>query len=344
MKKKTLIILSVAAVVVVAGFVLSNSINWPIDVSKTEGDIGKVDRFSRADQVEKLTNMEELLRTDSDYQEAMVMSYALMQLRSEQFASLVDLSNQVAGQIAEYAPLIQKMNGIGKMVNNVNAQLNDVGKQMEKALSGEECPELTQNTINASLAYTQLQKQNALANQFIETTDKYLANTQLQKQNALANQFIETTDKYLANAKGSDQLKLVRDQWVDYQKLTAALEANKEDAKALDEKGYLLTSEKAEAALGAHADATQKVMRLNTMICNKLNLSTNLNMVLAGRVTNSEKLGIFCNSEKLNVYFLNTALMSQTNAALNFKLPNQLNGFIGQTALGRKPKYPPKEK
>ena len=320
MKKKTLIILSVAAVVVVAGFVLSNSINWPVDVSKTEGDIGKVDRFSREADAEKLTNMEELLRTDSDYQEAMVMSYALMQLRSEQFASLVDLSNQVAGKIPEYAPLIQKMNGIGKMVNNVNAQLNDVGKQMEKALSGEECPELTQNTINASLAYTQLQKQNALANQFIETTDKYLA-----------------------NAKGSDQLKLVRDQWVDYQKLTAALEANKEDAKALDEKGYLLTSEKAEAALGAHADATQKVMRLNTMICHKLRMSTNLNMVLAGRVTNSEKLGIFCNSEKLNVYFLNTALMSQTNAALNIKLPNQINGFIKSTALGRKRPTPPRK-
>ena len=320
MKKKSLIILSVVAAVVVAGFVLSNFINWPVDVSKTEGDIGKVDRFSRADKVEELSNVEELLRTDSDYQEAMVMSYALMQLRSEQFASLVDMSNQVAGQIAEFAPLIQKMNGIGKMVNNVNAQLNDVGKQMEKALSGEECPELTQNTINASLAYTQLQKQNALANQFIETTDKYLA-----------------------NAKGSDQLKLVRDQWVDYQKLTAAIEDNKESAKALDEKGYLLTSEKAEAALGAHADATQKVMRLNTMICNNLNLSTNLNMVLAGRVSNSEKLGLIFSSEKLNAYLLNTALMNQANAALNMKLPNQLNGFINYTALGKQP-YPPIKK
>ena len=316
MKKKTLIILSVAAVVVVAGFVLSNSINWPVDVSKTEGDIGKVARFSRDADAEKLTNMEELLRTDSDYQEGMVMSYALMQLRSEQFASLVDLSNQAAGQIAEYAPLIQKMNGIGKMVNNVNAQLNDVGKQMEKALSGEECPELTQNTINASLAYTQLQKQNALADQFIETTDKYLA-----------------------NAKGSDQLKLVRDQWVDYQKLTAALEANKEDAKALDEKGYLLTSEKAEAALGAHADATQKVMFLNTLICNKLHMSTNLNskMINSRIPRNSEKLGMIFSSEKLNVIIFNTALMNQTNAALNLKLPNQLNGFIGQTALGKRP-------
>ena len=313
MKKKTLIILSVAAVVVVAGLLSSNLIHWPIDVSKTEGDIGKVDRFSRADQVEKLTNMEELLRTDSDYQEAMVMSYALMQLRSEQFASLVDMSNQVAGQIAEYAPLIQKMNGIGKMVNNVNAQLKETGKNLDDALGGRECPELTQNAINTMLAYTQLQKQNALADQFIETTDKYLA-----------------------NAKGSDQLKLVRDQWVDYQKLTAALEDNQEGLKALNKKGYLLTSEKAEAALGAHADATQKVMRLNTMICNKLNLSTNLNMVLAGRVTeNREKLGLWAgNSEKLNAFLLNTALMSQTNAAMNLKLPNQINEVIRQTSLG----------
>ena len=313
MKKKTLIILSVAAVVVVAGFVLSNFINWPVDVSKTEGDIGKVARFSHEADYEKLTNMEELLKTDSAYQENILTAYAVMQTRAAQFASLVDLSNQVAGKIPEYAPLIQKMNEVGRMVNNVNAQLKETGKNLDDALGGRECPELTQNAINTMLAYTQLQKQNALADQFIETTDKYLA-----------------------NAKGSDQLKLVRDQWVDYQKLTAALEDNQEGLKALNKKGYLLTSEKAEAALGAHADATQKVMRLNTMICNKLNLSTNLNMVLAGRVTeNREKLGLWAgNSEKLNAFLLNTALMSQTNAAMNLKLPNQINEVIRQTSLG----------
>ena len=313
MKKKTLIILSVVAAVVVAGFVLTNLINWPVDVSKTEGDIGKVARFSHEADYEKLTNMEELLKTDSAYQENILTAYAVMQTRAAQFASLVDLSNQVAGKIPEYAPLIQKMNEVGRMVNNVNAQLKETGKNLDDALGGRECPELTQNAINTMLAYTQLQKQNALADQFIETTDKYLA-----------------------NAKGSDQLKLVRDQWVDYQKLTAALEDNQEGLKALNKKGYLLTSEKAEAALGAHADATQKVMRLNTMICNKLNLSTNLNMVLAGRVTeNREKLGLWAgNSEKLNAFLLNTALMSQTNAAMNLKLPNQINEVIRQTSLG----------
>ena len=320
MKKKTLIILSVAAVVVVAGFVLSNLIHWPVDVSKAEGDIGKVARFSHEADYEKLTNMEELLKTDSAYQENILTAYVVMQTRAAQFASLVDLSNQVAGKIPEYAPLIQKMNEVGRMVNNVNAQLKETGKNLDDALSGRECPELTQNAINTMLAYTQLQKQNALADQFIETTDKYLA-----------------------NAKGSDQLKLVRDQWVDYQKLTAALEDNQDGLKALNKKGYLLTSEKAEAALGAHADATQKVMRLNTMICNNLNLSTNLNMVLAGRVSNSEKLGMIFSGEKLNAYLLNTALMSQANAAMNLKLPNQLNRLIRSTALGKRP-IPPIEK
>ena len=319
MKKKTLIILSVAAVVVVAGFVLSNFINWPVDVSKTEGDIGKVDRFSREADYEKLTNMEELLKTDSAYQENILTAYVVMQARAAQFASLVDLSNQVAGKIPEYAPLIQKMNEVGRMVNNVNAQLKETGKNLDDALSGRECPELTQNAINTMLAYTQLQKQNALADQFIETTDKYLA-----------------------NAKGSDQLKLVRDQWVDYQKLTAALEDNQDGLKALNKKGYLLTSEKAEAALGAHADATQKVMRLNTMICNNLNLSTNLNIVLAGRVSNSEKLGLIFSGEKLNAYLLNTALMSQANAAMNLKMRNQINEVIRQTSLGGR--YPFREK
>lgn len=319
-KKKLIIILSSVVAVLLVGFVLSNFINWPVDVSKTEGDIGKVDRFSREADYEKLTNMEELLKTDSAYQENILTAYAVMQTRAAQFASLVDLSNQVAGKIPEYAPLIQKMNEVGRMVNNVNAQLKETGKNLDDALSGRECPELTQNAINTMLAYTQLQKQNALADQFIETTDKYLA-----------------------NAKGSDQLKLVRDQWVDYQKLTAALEDNQEGLKALNKKGYLLTSEKAEAALGAHADATQKVMRLNTMICNKLNLSTNLNIVLAGRVSNSEKLGLwFGNSEKLNAYLLNTALMSQANAAMNLKLPNQINEVIRQTSLGGR--YPFREK
>ena len=94
------------------------------------------------------------------------------------------------------------------MVNNVANSLAESADNLNAALSGEECPDLAQSTINASLAYTTLQKQNNLANRFIETTDKYL----------------ET-------AQGDDKLKLVRDQWLDYQQMTAALEGDKASAR-----------------------------------------------------------------------------------------------------------------
>ena len=79
------------------------------------------------------------------------------------------------GIVTAYVEVLNDMNEARKTVTNVNNAL-------------------TQNIINASLAYTTLQRQNKLANHFIEITDKYL----------------ET-------AEGDDRLKFVRDQWVDYQ-------------------------------------------------------------------------------------------------------------------------------
>ena len=304
-KKKLIIILSSVAVVIVAGLVVSHFTNWPVDISKTEGDIGKAARFSREDQAEKTTNLEELLKTDSAYKEGVVVAYVLMQARAAQFASLVDVSNQVAGQIPEYAALIQDMKKTNSMVSNVNTQLEQAGKNLDDVLGGKECPDLEQSAINASLAYNQLQKQNTLADRFIATTDKYLA-----------------------NAKGSDQLKLVRDQWVDYQKMTATLEDNKASAKELEKKGYLLTAEKADAALGAFAEATQKLMRLNTC----LSEIAKLNSSLGGRVTtNSEKLGmVISNKPNLGIIIKNSAIMNQASGAMNnhTKLGDRLNVIL----------------
>ena len=58
----------------------------------------------------------------------------------------------------------------------------------------------------------------------VRTINASLAYTTLQKQNNLATRFIETTDKYLETAQGDDKLKLVRDQWLEYQQMTAALD------------------------------------------------------------------------------------------------------------------------
>ena len=243
MSKKSVIILG--SVVVVCGLFSSLFIDWPVDFSNASGDIAKATRFSREQASEKLTNMEELLQTDSAFKDGIVAAQYVMQTRALQFGSLVDMSNEVAGEIPAFADVLKDMNTNREMVNNVVNSLSESGQNLNAALSGEECADLEQTTINASLAYTTLQKQNNLATRFIETTDKYL----------------ET-------AQGDDRLKFVRDQWVDYQKMTAALDGDKAAAEALAKKGNLLSGEKTLAAM-ADFGIAQKVTMVNSAFMTK---------------------------------------------------------------------------
>ena len=261
MSKKSVIILG--SVVVVCGLFSSLFVDWPVDFSSASGDIAKATRFSREQASEKLTNMEELLQTDSAFKETIVVSQVVMQTRAAQFGTLVDMSNEVAGNIPAFAEVLKEMNASREMVNNVSTSLAESGEKLNAALSGEESPELAQSTINASLAYTTLQKQNKLATRFIETTDKYL----------------ET-------AKADDQLKFVRDQWLEYQQMTAALEGDKASAEALAKKGNLLSGEKALAAV-SKCDLNAKMTVLQSC---ELALSMNVPSGLASAI-NPETLG-----------------------------------------------------
>jgi hypothetical protein len=150
------------------------------------------------------------------------------------------MSNEVAGKIPAFAEVLKEMNASREMVDNVASSLAESADNLNAALGGEECPDLAQSSINASLAYMTLQKQNNLATRFIETTDKYL----------------ET-------AQGDDKLKLVRDQWLEYQKTTAAFEGDKASAEALAKKSYLLSGEKALAAV-ENLDLNAKVALLQS--------------------------------------------------------------------------------
>ncbi len=251
MKKKTVIILG--SVVVVCGLFSSLFVDWPVDFSEASGDIAKATRFSREQASEKLTNMEELIQNDSAFKKGVVASYVVMQTRAAQFASLVDMSNEVAGKIPAFAEVLKDMNEAREMVVNVETSLIQAGNDLNAALDGQERPDLAQNTINASLAYTTLQKQNKLANRFIETTDKYL----------------ET-------AQGDDRLKFVRDQWVDYQTMTAALEGDKDAAEAMAKKGSLLPAQQSLAAVASFDIASQAAILQSCALARNLGAQTGL--------------------------------------------------------------------
>ena len=224
--KKGYILLISAAAIIVAGVLLSIFANWPVDRSGARGDIAKASRFSRQTAAESLSNLEELIRSDEDYKNAVVVSYVVMQTRAQQFSDLVDMSNEVTGGIPAFADVLGKMNEARELAANACASLQQAGESLEAILGGESRPEMGQQTNNAALAYTALQKQNDLATRFIDTADKYLA----------------------AN-EGSDPLKLVRDQWVGYQRMTASLEGDDKLEQKMAGKEVLLTPEQSAQAL-----------------------------------------------------------------------------------------------
>ncbi len=257
MKKKSIILCSLVVICAI-GLVTSYYIEWPVDFNKADGDIAKAAKFSREQVSEKLTNMEELLQTDSAFRDDIVVAQVVMQTRAAQFGTLVDMSNEVAGNIPAFAEVLE-------MVDNVASSLAESAEKLNAALGGEECPDLAQSTINASLAYTTLQKQNNLANRFIETTDKYL----------------ET-------AQGDDKLKLVRDQWLDYQQMTAALEGDKASAEALAKKGNLLSGEKALAAVANFGIAERLVVLQSCELAQAMKLRNTIGGKIRPKILESE--------------------------------------------------------
>ena len=218
--KKGIVIIAAVAVVCAAGLALSQLVDWPVSANNAGGDIAKSSRFSRKTAAESLTNMEELIANDEGYKNGITVAYVVMQTRAAQFAELVDLSNEAAGDIPAFAGVLKDMNAVRGMAENVNAQLAEAGEDLNAVLGGESRPELTQHTINASLAYTNLQKQNKLADRFIETADQYLK-----------------------TAEADDQLRLVRDRWEEYQLATAALEGDEAAAEKLAELSNVIGNE-----------------------------------------------------------------------------------------------------
>ena len=303
-KKLTIIVCSVLAVLVV-GLLVNHFFNWPINTGDASGDISKASRFSREMESEKLTNMEELLKTDTTFKDGIVVAQMVMQTRVVQFGTLVDMSNQVAGNIPAFAEVLKEMNATLEMVNNVANSLLESGNNLEAALSGKECSNLEQTTINASLAYTTLQKQNKLANKFIDTTDKYLK-----------------------TAKGDDHLKFVRDQWVDYQKMTAALDGDKDAAEAMAKKGNLLSAEKTLAAIQEFSPATQAAMVNSAIIIKNTGVNTSLVNALSEEVLNDVATKIRNIAEECCKNNTSETMQNQGSAKFNQLVSEALNQAI----------------
>lgn len=273
MSKKKTIIYSVLGAVVVLGLVVSQFVDWPVDEDNASGNIAKSSRFSRKTADGAVGNMQELLQNDEDYKNGIVAACVVMKTRAEQFNALVEMSAEVAGDIKEFEAVLKDMKEAQPMVKNVCASMETVAKDLDAALGGETVEDLEQNSSNAALAYNTLQKQNKLADQFVEAVDNYLK-----------------------KADANDRLKFVRDQWVDYQQMTATLSQDKLLAEELSKKGYLLSEDKSAAALGSFSQANQLASMSGAALSCTLEVESSLNYAVL-KVQANEVLGSRANEE-----------------------------------------------
>lgn len=326
--KKGLIILSSVVGVCALGLVISPLMDWNVDNGSTSGNIGKTSRFSRKAEASAISNMEELILNDPSYKNGIVASYMVMGTRAQQFEALVNMSNEAAGDIPEFSKVLKEMNDVAPMISNVCASLAQAGNDLSGALANEPRPDLAQNVMNASLAYTTLQKQNQLANKFIEVADSYL------KEN-----------------DGTDQLKLVRDSWVDYQQMTAALDGDEKAADELEKKGYLLTPEQSVAAMAGDNIGYRLRMVNSAALASELGIRNQLAGCLnseALAVRNSEALAVrnfdvlASQSHVMNSFdhilgglrATASALNAQESLAMRFILRSSISDAISATAMG----------
>ena len=257
--KKTLVILAAIAALCLAGVAVSQFVDWNVDSESTSGNIGKSSRFSRKTAKDGASNMEELLQNDPEFKDGIVAAYLVMKTRAQQFNALVDMSVDAAGDIPAFETVLRAMKDAQPKIVNACASLEAAGNDLDAALGGETPKDLAQNTNNAVLAYGILQQQNSLANDFIDTTDAYLK-----------------------TAAGDDRLKLVRDQWVQYQQLTAALAQDADATAVLEEKGYLLSPEMCGLTLRSFNEDCQVATLSNTALTGAMGFVAPLISFIAG--------------------------------------------------------------
>ena len=252
MKKKTAITLASVAGICILALLLSIFIDWPVDTSKASGNIAKSSRFSRKTAIEGLSNMQELLENDESFKNGMVGTYLVMNTRANDFCALVELSEQATAGIKEFEPVVKDMKAALPMIKNVCSSMEAAGKDLNTALGGEKADELPQNTNNAALAYNTLQKQNSLADRFIATADEYFS----------------------ANGGTPDsKIAFVRDQWMEYQLMTAALNQDSAAAAELEKKGYVQTPGESIAAMADLSSMHQSALLAQAALTTALGYS-----------------------------------------------------------------------
>lgn len=192
----------------IIGYVSGSFIGWPnTGNALLSGDIGKVSRYSRT-STEEIKALQERMQTDKNFREDAMLSYALLDVHLESFASIVKLSSEATKGLPEFKSFNERFSAGIKAANSMSELSKKTVEGIAKLAEGKNSPEYEQLSANTTLAYMQ-------------------TSTEMRS----LKEFIAKTDEFLDGRKVSDYKKLAfaRDQWVTYMLYDAALKG--EDAE-----------------------------------------------------------------------------------------------------------------
>lgn len=142
------------------------------------------------------------MQTDKNFREDALLSYALLDVHLESFASIVKLSSEATKGLPEFKSFNEKFSADIKAANNMSELSKKTVEGIAKLAEGKNAPEYEQLSANTLLAYMQTGAEMRSLKEFIAKADEFLDGRKVSDYKRLA---------------------FARDQWVTYMLYDAAL-------------------------------------------------------------------------------------------------------------------------
>lgn len=202
MKTNAKIGLYVGAALII-GYLSGSFIGWPSTEQKLlSGNIGKVNKYGKSTVSPELKALQERMKTDKDFREKTALSFSLLDIHLQSFASIMKFSADVTKGYPEFKAFNEQFSKGITAAENLKAASDKTAEELVKLADGKDAPEYEQLSKNTLVGYMQIGAAQGIIKEFISKTDEFLSGKKISEYQKLA---------------------FARDQWVAYLLYDAAI-------------------------------------------------------------------------------------------------------------------------
>lgn len=204
-----------------AGYLIANI---PLGKERAQGDISKVDKYSKKTVSKEFSAYQEELLNSQEEMEKAEASLTVLAIRAKEFANLVEYSTEACKDIEELEPLRVYLESVSSLARNAGKNADDAVNSFIDMNNGNKKAAATYETSsqNLILTYMMMERQMKSSKEMVQRFDSYLLGK---------------------NIKDNIPLAIGRDMWVGFFSGAANLDNDLEGMKYWDEMSTLAGSE-----------------------------------------------------------------------------------------------------